>query len=418
MKKVEKVSIANISFTLDNDAYLSLKQYLDSLHLYYDNTPDGREIIADIEARIAELILERQMYSKVVSAPLVDTIIAQLGTPDQIDKEAGDEESEAGYFGGASGSSGAFGGASTDAGIPRRMYRSSEGKIFGGVCSGIAKYFNINVLWVRLGFLVPLILSIFTSPFHMFWFSGFSDSWSAIFVITYLVLWVALPVARTPRQKLEARGERITPEAIRQNLQSSVNTPAGKKAASVVAEIVTVLGRVVLLFVKVITAIVGFSFLFSAVVIFMAMMGALFDPVPVISGGGDDILAVLQGMSILTPLWFVELLLLCIMLPLLIVGIALVAFTFNWRLTGVFFGVTLGVWAIGMIFCGIVMLSNVRFFHDVVPERIERWEERYDDDWDDWRHRREMRIRDPHENIAPIDEAEDVTFPPADSLIL
>jgi phage shock protein PspC (stress-responsive transcriptional regulator) len=410
MKKVEKVSIANISFTLDNDAYISLKQYFDSLHIYYDNSPEGREIIADIEARIAELILERQIYTKVVSAQLVDSIIAQLGTPDQIDDEAGEESSRTGYFGAP--------GASTDSGIPRRMYRSSEGKIFGGVCSGIAKYFNINVLWVRLAFLIPLIITIFTSPFHLFWFSDFIGGWWGIFFVTYIILWVALPVARTPRQKLEARGEKITPEAIRQNLQSSVNTPAGKKAASVVAEIITVVGRVVLFFVKFVAAIVGFSCLFAVAIMFMGILSLLLSPEAIMMGG-EDLTNLLLGMAVLTPAWFIGLVLLCLMLPLLIVGMALVAFTFNWRLGGVFFGTTLGVWAIGMIFCGVVMASNVRFFHDVVPERIEKWEERYDRDWDDyWRNNyHRERTRDSRYNVAPIDDAKDVTFPPADSLL-
>ena len=53
MKEVIKCSISGVAFTMDADAYQTLKEYLDTLKNNYEQTPDGAEIVADIEARIA-----------------------------------------------------------------------------------------------------------------------------------------------------------------------------------------------------------------------------------------------------------------------------------------------------------------------------------------------------------------------------
>jgi phage shock protein PspC (stress-responsive transcriptional regulator) len=373
MKKVEKVSIAEISFTLDSDAYLSLKQYLDSLRNYYDKDPDGAEIIADIEARVAELILEEQLYTRVVSKALIDTIIAQLGSPEEFDHEAGE------------GTETPRPTQAQETSIPRRLHRSDEGKIFGGVLVGIAKFWDISVAWVRLVFLFPLLISILSSPFHWHWLNEFAEGWFTVFFVTYIVLWIALPMARTPRQKLEARGEKITPSSIRQNLQGTVTSPSGKKAASVAAEILTVIGHVVLLFIKFVVAIVGFSLLFAALAIAAAMFATMFHPTAITVGitDGPGVLAAFAGMAVLSPVLFVMLSLFCAMMPLLVLGIALLSFTFSWRLGRMFYSVSLGLWGLSMIFLGIVAASNVNFFRHEFPSIIEQWDDRWDDHYDD-----------------------------------
>ena len=84
MKEVKKCSISGIAFTLDADAYALLSRYLDSLKATYAETADGDEIVADIEARIAELILSQQENSRVVETPLLRQIISQMGTAEDI----------------------------------------------------------------------------------------------------------------------------------------------------------------------------------------------------------------------------------------------------------------------------------------------------------------------------------------------
>ena len=53
MNEIKKCSIAGVSFTLERNAYDTLSEYIQSLHKTYKDDPDGEEIIADIEARIA-----------------------------------------------------------------------------------------------------------------------------------------------------------------------------------------------------------------------------------------------------------------------------------------------------------------------------------------------------------------------------
>lgn len=352
MKKIEKVSIADISFTLDNDAYVSLKQYIDSLHSYYDKDPDGSEIIADIEARIAELILNEQVYTKVVSKRLVDTIVAQLGTPEEIDDDATETGRDSAQ-------------PAPDSSIPRRLYRSFEGRIFGGICSGMAHFWNINVAWLRLLFLTPFIMFIIAVPFDWSGIMNFFLGLTWVFVVIYAVLWMAIPIAKTPRQKLESRGEKITPSSIRQNLQENAKTPSSKKAASVAAEILAVIGRVFLFLIKFVVAVIGFAFLITALALLIGMIAVPFVPAaaPSVSIFGWDLLSNADISSV--PLMLLaELIMFCVMVPFFVIGMALLSLVFNWKLGRLFYIITLGVWFLAAIACTVVAAVHAKDLRD------------------------------------------------------
>lgn len=93
MNNIKKCSISGVAFTLDEEAYKTLEAYLDSLRASYGETADGKEIVADIEARIAELILTTQEGDRVVQKPLIDNIIAQMGSARDISEESSEEGS-------------------------------------------------------------------------------------------------------------------------------------------------------------------------------------------------------------------------------------------------------------------------------------------------------------------------------------
>ncbi len=59
----------------------------------------------------------------------------------------------------------------------KRLTRSVKDKMLGGVCGGIANYFDIDPTLVRVGY---ILLTIFTI------FSGF---------IAYLIRWIFMPMA-------------------------------------------------------------------------------------------------------------------------------------------------------------------------------------------------------------------------------
>ena len=92
MKEAKKCSISGVAFTMDADAYEALETYLESLKTTYKDTADGAEIVADIEARIAELILSAQDNTRIVEKPLILNIIRQMGSAEDISRESVDRD--------------------------------------------------------------------------------------------------------------------------------------------------------------------------------------------------------------------------------------------------------------------------------------------------------------------------------------
>ena len=177
MKEGKKCSISGVAFTMDADAYEALETYLESLKTTYKDTADGAEIVADIEARIAELILSAQDNTRIVEKPLILNIIRQMGSAEDISRESVDRD-------------------------------------LGGVCAGIGKYFDIDPVWVRLGLFLPLLFTCFGWIPFLHWFSPMFGNLFGIFLICYFIMWFAVPAARSARQKLEMNGEKITAQSI------------------------------------------------------------------------------------------------------------------------------------------------------------------------------------------------------------
>lgn len=253
MNEIKKCSISGISFTFEKDAYARLEEYISSLKKAYDHNPDGAEIIADIEARIAELILSAQSDAgQTVQKPLIENIIAQLGCAEDISGEEIDCEEP----------------IKSDTRIPRRLYRDVENAKLGGVCAGLGKYFDVDTVWIRLVPFIPLLISVFSSG----WFSSAFGNLFVMFVLSYIIMWLAVPSAQTARQKLEMNGEPVTVRSISEN---SSATPE-EAAKSSVASAVTVLGRIFVVMLKLFVAILILPFVFVLVVLLVAMFSIIF----------------------------------------------------------------------------------------------------------------------------------------------
>ena len=181
MNEVKKCSISGVAFTLDIHAYDTLAAYLQSLEETLRDTPDGDEIIADIEARIAELILSAQDAACVVDKPLIDHIVAQMGSAQDISDR---DDAPSGPH----------------PRIPRRLYRDTANARLGGVCAGIGKYFDIDPVWVRLGIFLPLVFASFSRISILHWFCPMFGNLFVIFLICYFIMWFAVPAARSARQ--------------------------------------------------------------------------------------------------------------------------------------------------------------------------------------------------------------------------
>lgn len=252
MNEIKKCSISGISFTLDKEAYARLEEYISSLKKAYDHNPDGAEIIADIEARIAELILSALSDAgQTVRKPLIENIIAQLGCAEDISGESADDEP-----------------IKSDTRIPRRLYRDVENAKLGGVCAGLGKYFDVDTVWIRLVPFLPLLVLIFCDG----WVASIFGNLFGMFVISYIIMWFAVPSAKSARQKLEMNGEPVTVRSISEN---SSATPE-ETAKSSIASAVTVLGRIFVVMLKLFVALLILPFIFASVVLLVAMFAVIF----------------------------------------------------------------------------------------------------------------------------------------------
>jgi len=106
--------------------------------------------------------------------------------------------------------------------VTRKLYRDTEQKVFGGVASGIAQYFNVAVWIPRLIFVLPFILGVFESMFHWVHFRGaFTLPFGTWFLI-YLILWIVVPKAVTASEKLEMKGKKVDLESIKNKVQDEM----------------------------------------------------------------------------------------------------------------------------------------------------------------------------------------------------
>lgn len=204
MKKVVNVSVGGRSFSLDEDAYARLLTYFDHFKARLDRDTQSakEEVMADLENRIAELFDQGTGGSsyRVVNLVLVTKVVEQLGMPDgSMEHETGassqGQNQESGtddeYQRSGSGVDFTYNGAQGTS--RRRLFRDLDNKTIGGVCAGLAAFLNVDLTIVRIVSLLTLLL----------WGTGF---------LVYLVLWIVVPIAKTPAEKCMMHGLEPTAE--------------------------------------------------------------------------------------------------------------------------------------------------------------------------------------------------------------
>jgi phage shock protein PspC (stress-responsive transcriptional regulator) len=116
--------------------------------------------------------------------------------------------------------------------VRKRLYRNPDDRVIGGVASGLAAYFHIEVWIPRLIFALPGILSVISSILGSAWwghgrfhFSSpefITGGFGGTLFIAYIVLWIVLPEAVTASDKLEMRGEKVDLESIKNTVKSDL----------------------------------------------------------------------------------------------------------------------------------------------------------------------------------------------------
>lgn len=189
MNKTIIINISGTIFHIEEDAYESLKTYMSDVKAYFSKSDDSFEIIADIENRIAELFSEILLVEEkqVIVLNDVEKIIRTMGQAKDFENVLNDEEEL----------------KSENYTIKKRLYRNPDDKIVGGICSGIAAYFNIDPLWIRFALAISIL----------FFGTG---------LFLYLLLWVIMPEAITRTEKLAMRGEAPTIDSIRKSIEDEM----------------------------------------------------------------------------------------------------------------------------------------------------------------------------------------------------
>lgn len=288
MKKVININFQGRVVPIEETAYDLLKQYIESLQEFFSKEEGSDEIINDIEGRIAELFTETlKKGSTCITDADVEAIINSMGRPadfeaDEINlqskieneysktreessqKEANmpppphrlyRDENDKVIAGVCAGLANYFNmdrvimrvlfiiffgalfipylilwivvpsTASTVIGsFRKRLYRDTESSMIGGICSGLAHYFNINVWIPRVLFLLPFITFLFKwSHFGPWTFPSIINfSFSPGAAIIYIILWIAIPEAKTTSEKLEMKGEKIDLNSIKSTIQQDL----------------------------------------------------------------------------------------------------------------------------------------------------------------------------------------------------
>lgn len=170
MQRIIQITIGGRVIPIEERAYDELNKYITLLERQFAGEPGRDEIIQDIENRIAELFAARlQTGAQAIDSADVGKVIETLGHPNDLK----DEPTSSGR-------------TTYQQYIPvsnerRRLYRNPHDKWVGGVCSGIANYFDIDTVLVRLIFLV-LFLTV------------------GVGLFAYIIAWAIIPVARTPQE--------------------------------------------------------------------------------------------------------------------------------------------------------------------------------------------------------------------------
>lgn len=174
MNKIININLAGRLIPIDESAYEQLRDYLNRIKIFFSREKGGDEIVHDMEDRMGELFQDKlKKGASCILAQDIADMISVMGSPEQIESETAEEEPQRGN------QSREEQPAASAPGGARHLSRNGRDKMIGGVCSGIATYFNIDPTIIR----VALIL------ITLAWGAG---------LVVYLLLWAILPETSAP----------------------------------------------------------------------------------------------------------------------------------------------------------------------------------------------------------------------------
>lgn len=243
MDKIITINLGGYAIKMEEDAYEALKPYIRQIEETFANTENGKEIINDIEARLAEMLMERTEGKVSATIEDIEFVKKAMGNPGEFEETPSDENPKQASI--------------PNETIKKRLYRDADNKVFGGVCSGLSSYFDID----------PVIIRLIWVGLLFFFGTG---------LLLYFIMWMIVPEAVTTAQKLEMKGEAPTLD----NIINRVKTEAGKVEENLkaqhfgqrISEILRTISPVILTIVKIIALLIGLSVLVVLSVILIALI--------------------------------------------------------------------------------------------------------------------------------------------------
>lgn len=207
MKEITRIHLAKTPYDIELDAKEVLQKYLSEIK----QMMGSEDTMYEIEARMVELFGERGVQSNgIITMSDVEDLRSKMGLPKEFSDSESNEDSQADL---------------TPSNSPaKRLMRDTDNAIFGGVCAGIAAYWGINPLWVRLLFII--------SPFITF----------GTALLVYIIIWISLPEAKTAAEKLQMRGEPVTLDSLKKAANNSESKYRAKETLAKILRICLALG--------------------------------------------------------------------------------------------------------------------------------------------------------------------------------
>lgn len=178
MNEVTKIHLGRQAFTVSVAAYKELRHYLDAI----EKRVHDRDVVEEVEVRMAELLAEHGISGdKVILPDDVAYLKEQLGDPKDF-QEGADEVEDAVNAKPAEG---------------KRLFRDTDNAMLAGVAAGLANYLGIDALLIRILFVIGV----------------FTGGWG---ILIYLLLWLLVPEAKTPSDRLQMAGRPVTIDSLKE----------------------------------------------------------------------------------------------------------------------------------------------------------------------------------------------------------
>jgi len=295
MKKTLTVNLNGRVYTIDEDAYRLLDSYLSNLRIHFRKEEGATEIINDFEARIEELFSEKtRLGYQVITLEHVEEVIARVGKPTDFETNEESEQEKKTQF------------AETEK-TKKKFFRNVDDKLLGGICSGIATYFDWNTAVVRVAMIfLPFILSSLSTyilsslPFYTL--RSIFESLPGWVILAYIVSWIIIPAARTVEQRLQMTGQPTTVENIGKIVAAQSEPRATKEPNGCLSAFTTLLKVLLIGFGCLIALPLLFAFFVVIIVliaVFFGVGGGLLGSLPFLFVADHPVLSIITGVILL-----------------------------------------------------------------------------------------------------------------------